>query len=218
MEIVNSLEELKGVKGIGKAIRIHYKANEGEVGVFSNLGGEGVLLPSKPIKNPDGFFNLIKVDIGLLIADRNIQNFIDWQKLNLAGFIDGMVLKLDEIDFKIRSLSGGIIHRNEYNGWSQESNGLGAYPNVNEWDKYINKESDYMWNSNANICYTMCQETPHTKMKNLDDSLPNPVGEKRIIRSKNIIQWTAITEDEILGFRPVFEFLDSNTNATNLFK
>lgn len=218
MEIVNSLEELKGFKGIGKAIRIHYKANEGEVGLFSNLGGEGVLLPSKPTKNPDGFFNLIKVDIGLLIADRNIQNFIDWQKLNLAGFIDGMVLKLDEIDFKIRSLSGGIIHRNEYGCWNEEDKGLGAYPITNEWDKYINKENDYLWNSNANICYTMCQETPHSEMKNLEGVTANPIENKRIVRAKNIISWSSGDGMDNLGFRPVFEFLDQGSNATTLYK
>lgn len=218
MEIVNSLEELKGFKGIGKAIKIHYKAIEGEVGVFSNLGGDGDLLPSKPIKNPDGYFNLIKVDIGLLIADRNIQSSINWQKLNLAGFIDGRIIGFDDIDFKIRSLSGGIIHRNEYNCWNEESLGFGGYPLNNEWDSYINDENEQLWNSSSNYGYTICQEIPHSKMKNLEGIVASSPMDKRIIRAKGKISWREFENIDNLGFRPIFEFLDKGINATTLYK
>jgi hypothetical protein len=75
---------------IGDYIACNYSAVSGVFGYFNNLGGtpgQEIPIASTPI--PDGTFFLIKVDKGLLIADRAIHSLISWDYLNSKGLIQG---------------------------------------------------------------------------------------------------------------------------------
>lgn len=81
---------------IGDCIPCRYKAPvSGAVGEFSELGTCNAAEISKNgvVATPDGKFYFIKVDKGLLIADRVVQTNVSWQTLNNAGLIDGAFKK-----------------------------------------------------------------------------------------------------------------------------
>ncbi|WP_280754877.1 hypothetical protein [Paenibacillus sp. LBL] len=85
---------------IGDYIACGYKATTNTIGEFSNLGvATGNEIPATGASAPDGLFYLIKVDTGLLIADRVIQNTITWDVLNnnrimQRGPMAGNIVKL----------------------------------------------------------------------------------------------------------------------------
>jgi hypothetical protein len=75
---------------IGKRIRCHYQASSGQVGVFSGLGQEtSDFIPPVSSATPNGDFYWICCDIKngkkILLADRNIQHSISWDKINEQG-------------------------------------------------------------------------------------------------------------------------------------
>ena len=81
---------------IGDCIPCRYKAPvSGAVGEFSELGTcTASEIPKEGnVATPDGKFYFIKVDKGLLIADRVVQTNVSWQTLNNAGLIDGAFKK-----------------------------------------------------------------------------------------------------------------------------
>jgi hypothetical protein len=76
---------------IGDCIPCRYTATSGTVGTFSELGTSIVdEIPIAGTATPDGLFYFIKVDKGLLIADRVIQTGISWNVLNTAKYIEGI--------------------------------------------------------------------------------------------------------------------------------
>jgi Carbohydrate esterase 2 N-terminal len=111
-----------------------------------------------------GHFYLIKVDKGLLVADRVVfsgQN-ATWSSLSnttvtldgvtvVNNLIDGTSFEKGSVnfgsetspgDFKnikgvVRSLTGGIAYRDKYDNIRSINDKYGAYPANNEWDKYI---------------------------------------------------------------------------------
>jgi hypothetical protein len=89
LEVVTSLENME----IGQCIPCRYTApTNGNAGSFSELGTcTAAEIPVTGSATPDGLFYFIKVDKGLLIADRVIQHSISWDILNTRGFIDGKV-------------------------------------------------------------------------------------------------------------------------------
>jgi hypothetical protein len=89
LEVVTSLVNME----IGQCIPCRYTApTSGQVGSFSELGScIATEIPITGSATPDGLFYFIKVDKGLLIADRVIQHSISWDILNTRGFIDGKV-------------------------------------------------------------------------------------------------------------------------------
>ena len=75
---------------IGKRIRCHYQASSGQVGTFSGLGQEtSDFIPPASSATPNGDFYWICCDIKngkkILLADRNIQHSISWDKINEQG-------------------------------------------------------------------------------------------------------------------------------------
>lgn len=77
---------------IGKRIRAHYQAGANQVGTFSGLGEEtSDFIPPASSNVPNGDLYFIAVDTmdngsGMkLIADRNIQSGISWDKINEEG-------------------------------------------------------------------------------------------------------------------------------------
>ena len=81
-----------------------------------------------------GSFYFVKVDKGLLVADRVVFNTISWDQLNLVKWIEG-------VDFEsigiIRSLTGGALYADSNGNKSNADLGFGAWPTINEWDKYL---------------------------------------------------------------------------------
>lgn len=161
-------------------------------------------------------FYFIKVDKGLMIADRIVVASISWDNLNSAKYIQGQPLSSaiqqgqgkDMIGI-IRSLTGGVAYA-DANGNSVQNSpfpAIGYFPLNNEWDRYImgfpsNKiqvgktlDDVFHW-SNA---YTWTQDTWYTNSSN------------RVLRGLNYngkggAQYTFSTYATNTGFRPVFEY------------
>lgn len=76
---------------IGDFISCKYTAlTSGQPGYFSELGTCAASdIPVSGSATPNGKFNFIKADRGLLIADRVVQHSISWDTLRSAGFIEG---------------------------------------------------------------------------------------------------------------------------------
>jgi hypothetical protein len=75
---------------VGDYIVCNYSATSGAVGTLSNLGGAPTTeLPLGGSDTPNGSFYFIKVDKGLLIADRVVQHSISWDALNSGKLIQG---------------------------------------------------------------------------------------------------------------------------------
>jgi hypothetical protein len=78
---------------IGECIACRYTAaTANTAGTFRELGT--CIMPEIPVagtSTPDGLFYFIKVDKGILIADRVIQTGITWDVLNASRYIEGIV-------------------------------------------------------------------------------------------------------------------------------
>lgn len=75
---------------IGDYIVCNYQASNRAVGTFSNFGGTaGTEIPVEGSATPNGTFYFIKVDKGLLVADRVVQHSISWDALNSGRLIQG---------------------------------------------------------------------------------------------------------------------------------
>jgi len=86
--VLNTVGSLDNMQ-VGDCIPCKYTAASGANGVFSNFGtGDINDIPVDGTDAPNGNFFFIKVDKGLLIADRVLQHSISWNTLNLAGRIE----------------------------------------------------------------------------------------------------------------------------------
>ncbi|MNC00555.1 F5/8 type C domain protein [compost metagenome] len=75
---------------IGDYIICKYAATSGAVGKFSEIGTSvATEIALNGAAAPNGTFYFIKVDTGLLIADRVVQNTISWDVLNAGRYIQG---------------------------------------------------------------------------------------------------------------------------------
>jgi hypothetical protein len=76
---------------VGDKIPCRYTAiAAGVAGVFSELGTcSAPEISTTGVAAPDGKFNFIKADKGLLIADRVVQTGISWDTLNTVGYVEG---------------------------------------------------------------------------------------------------------------------------------
>ena len=90
--ILTEKPTIEDMENWGIRIPCRYKAQVSGAagGLFLN---SAPVLPQKFLKKvnvttPDGNFYFIKVDKGLLIADRVVQTNISWETLNNNGFID----------------------------------------------------------------------------------------------------------------------------------
>lgn len=85
-QLRTDLQDMK----IGDYIACKYVAASGAAGEFSDLGGTvDTEIPVTGTATPNGYFYFIKVDKGLLVADRVVQHSISWYVLNAAGYIEG---------------------------------------------------------------------------------------------------------------------------------
>lgn len=218
LDIRDNLEEMQ----IGDLIPCEYVANSGVVGTFANLGtATKDLIPVTGSATPNGSFYFVKVDDGLLIADRVIQHSISWDTLNAGKMIEGTPL----LGGLIRSLSGGVAYLDANGNPSATNQGLGAYPSINEWDKYIVGSDlggkivagdDNVWHWSNLKWGTLCKETPSLQ-------LTNAISSRRICRGttgsvaslKGLMFDSSNTITAFEGFRPALQL--QNPKQTNLF-
>lgn len=158
---VTNIEQLR----IGKRIRCHYKAMYNRVGEFSGLGKQtAAFIPPESTAYPEGDFYFIMVDNSngehKLVADRNIQSCISWSSLEGRNLIKGTEIKIDNINGRMRIMSGGISTSNANLSYELDCTKVahgryGAFPASNEWDGYIFNEG--CWNT---IIHSWCIEVP----------------------------------------------------------
>jgi hypothetical protein len=132
----------------------------------------------------------------------------------------------------IRSINGGNVYLGTDGNVSLTDKSLGAWPNNNEWDKYIIKSSlgdkitpgdDNVWHYKN--MYSYCQDSPIICTWN--DSLGNAVtsaNDRRICRgNNNRNMWKDVnfsvgtTGVTTYGFRPVLEYIESGSKQTNFY-
>ncbi|OME53963.1 hypothetical protein BSK59_15390, partial [Paenibacillus odorifer] len=69
----------------------YFAVSSGAVGVFSEFGTSiATEIPVSGSATPNGSFYLVKVDKGLLVADRVLQVSISWDTLNAGRLIQGV--------------------------------------------------------------------------------------------------------------------------------
>lgn len=203
---------------VGDYISCNY-SQTGNVGSprnsFGSLGSPQFSeLPLTGVDQGYGFFYMIKVDKGLLIADRVIQNSVSWEALNNFEFIEGkngsMAFEdnthVPMSELVVRSLGGGNAFANADGTRSTTEQGQGAWPTNNEWDVYITKKDygtgagrDDVWHWNGVM--SLCQETPVLTISG---------SSNRVMRGRfgvsNIMFPTSSQTATTHGFRPVFEY------------
>ncbi|SCY72078.1 hypothetical protein SAMN05720606_10891 [Paenibacillus polysaccharolyticus] len=141
---------------VGKRIRCNYQSSTANtVGVFSGLGEQtSDFIPVTSSTTPNGDFYFIMVENRngrkLLVADRNIQNGVSWDTINISGMVSGVLVSLTELkemSTSIRLLTGGI----------------NASDKDNEWDRYIVNSTlngkvtagdNNVWNYNGGASWT----------------------------------------------------------------
>lgn len=158
----------------------------------------------------NGKYYFIKVDKGLLVADRVILYNVTWDKLNSLELIQGYQTPRDGSAFDLgipgilRSLGGGNSYASATGTSATADAGLGAWPQDNEWEKYIVGlfgGADDVWHW-RNIV-TLCQDTVTTGIG---------AATVRFNRGYNTVKDTHVNLSSFSspshGFRPVFEFTE----------
>ena len=132
----------------------------------------------------------------------------------------------------VRSLTGGIAYLGA-DGLPKTANAdLGCWPPVNEWDKYIVNSNlggkitagdDNVWHWNGLASW--CQDTPKIGCVRPDNSSVSDATYRTLRAYQQGIGfdkdgfWFApsSTANASIGFRPVFEFLETGAKASNLW-
>jgi hypothetical protein len=154
-----------------------------------------------------GYWFFIKVDKGLLIADRNIQHSIAWGSLNSEKLIQGQPNVIDGINGIIRCLSGGVAFADTFGNISGVNYSLGAYPVDNEWDKYIvNKIYGFGGKGDDNVWHW----SKIASWVRDSSSYVYKSGYLKVIRGNYFYNFfdaiSGNTSSTTVGFRPVFEY------------
>lgn len=159
----------------------------------------------------------IKVDRGLIVADRVIHHTVSWSQLNAWEIIEGKPLTLLDGTLGVfRSLGGGNAFANADGTRSLTDQGQGAWPINNEWDTYIVKK-DYGTGAGRDDVWhfwgvtSWCNETP-------SNGVTEAANSSRVSRGawkdgtytyggvKTLKNYNAGTASQYIGFRPVFEY------------
>lgn len=205
---------------VGDYIRCHANMADSPPTLFGMGSAEGYLnLPEVPLQggiDGKGFFYFIKVDKGLLIADRVIRHSISWETLNTNELIQGKNYvwstnhPVPDVTGIIRSLGGGNAFADANGNATTKNQGVGGWPTNNEWDKYLVRKDygtgagrDDVWHYIGAASY--CQEIPangvHFREGNQERRTARGYGDSK---SFNLVpsNYTSL----IHAFRPVFEY------------
>lgn len=223
LDIKSNINEMT----VGCCIPCRYTAlTSGTPGNFSELGTfTASEIPITGSAIPDGTFYFNMIESTLLIADRVVQTNVSWNALNNVKFIEGKVIILNNIEYLIRSLSGGCAYADENGNMSLTDKGLGAWHINNEWDKYIVKSDlggkitpgdDNVWHFNI---WNWGKETPINGL--ITDTSSNNINTYRVTRGyapDGILELdTGLTTFTSAngGFRPVLQL--KHPKQTNLW-
>ncbi|MDQ0721603.1 hypothetical protein QF049_002864 [Paenibacillus sp. W4I10] len=183
---------------------------------YTEIPLTGNPLASMPLKY---FWYAVKVDKGLLIADRVVSNTITWDWLNSNKFVEGSPRSISGISGVVRCPSGGVAYADASGNkvLTSTNTGYGAWPTINEWDTHVvnfpgnkilsGKSLNDVWNF---MCMTWCKETTVP----LSGTVPGGwTTGGRTVRSENITNskdrfWSTASNysNVAVGFRPVFEY------------
>lgn len=192
----------------------------GSTAGYTDIPLTGNPIASMPLKY---FWYAIKVDKGLLIADRVVSNTTTWDWLNSNKFVEGSPRIISETSGVVRCPSGGVAYADASGNKSNADLGFGAFPPINEWDKYIIKFPTNKIVTGENLDgvfhhlnnYTWCKETPiyGTWKDSAGNTTTSASSSQRIGRGSNTrAQWSDINyaassgSYATWGFRPVFEY------------
>ena len=199
----------KGVKVVPVvAIPCRYTVTkQGTIGTFSKFNIDGTdWISAEGEPTPDGIFYWICIGFtynGYLkfVADRNIQNNINWVTLDEAGYTtnEGVATTIDGMNnFRIRlpgTISGSICDSNHYGEWD----GI-----ITLFDKGIRPSDPSIWNHENTISWTMTSfhDDPINYiigrgMQNTQDNLQSGIPQKKL--NKNLC-------NDKTGFRPVMYY------------
>lgn len=199
----------KGVKVVPVvAIPCRYTVTkQGTIGTFSKFNIDGTdWISAEGEPTPDGIFYWICIGFtynGYLkfVADRNIQNNINWVTLDEAGYTtnEGVATTIDGMsNFRIRlpgTISGSICDSNHYGEWD----GI-----ITLFDKGIRPSDPNIWNHENTISWTMTSfhDDPINYiigrgMQNMQDNLQSGIPQKKL--NKNLC-------NDKTGFRPVMYY------------
>lgn len=221
---------------IGDYIRCSYTASTANVaGYFTDLGSAvpGVTeLPTTAAATANGYFYFLKVDKGLLVADRMVQSSISAQSLNAKNYLNG-----GDVDGKIiRCLSQTEWTKYLTNG---NLNGCITKQDVTVWHPYysntfmvcksgrihyievIGKKVDRSLNVAMNINGKSYNTLYHIVAWYSNDRNPVLYLPKLIDFKTNIYTLTSMhctaTEKAYISFRPALEYIDNAKSKTNWY-
>ncbi|EJW16783.1 hypothetical protein M5X00_18030 [Paenibacillus alvei] len=167
------------------------------------------------INSARGIFYFIKVDEGLLIADRVIKTIISYNELKGTkdnNYIQGKAMTLNGVYGYMRCLTGGVGLINEKGSIENDPSKaiLGAYPIDNEYDKYIVnsnlngtiKANDHdVWHHFNYKTITQCTDYLNPEVCITRGGNLNGAGFEKYDVAKR-----ASYGINKIGFRPVFDF------------
>lgn len=190
-----------------------------------NMGSLGMTLnkPELPVngvqflnnQHRNYFYYLVKVDKGLLVADRIMIHTVSWDQLNGWRQVQGIPIPVVDIEGKVktfiyRSLTGGVAYADEHGNMYLTDRGHGAFPTNNEWDKYIvNFPQELIQEGKTladvfhhDVVRTWTQDTP---IRSIATST-NRVARGGTTGTNNFSYLSSSTANTTVGFRPVFEY------------
>ncbi|MEC0306888.1 hypothetical protein P4H67_08975 [Paenibacillus lautus] len=210
---------------IGDYIYGFYDKSLSRWGVGAQKGPEYPINGQAAAAFDTGYFYYIKVDIGLLVADRVVQHSVTWDSLNGSSrIIQGRPEVFEGISGTLRSLTGGVAFTDAKGDFSLTDMGLGGWPTNNEWDKYIanfpvtiiqlgkNLDDVFHWRE----VQSWCQETPVTGLTGPHVFHATPAARVRRGNPKafnnsdypitSVSPTLSSQSFNYIGFRPVFEY------------
>jgi hypothetical protein len=128
---------------------------------------------------------------------------------------------LPNIIYKIRSLSGGVAYADASGNSSVTNQNLGAWPPSNEWDTYLVKSTlngkitpgdNNIWHWNN--LHSACKGTVDVAINNSSYRVYRGISSSS---SNNPMFQTLSATSTNFGFRPVLEYIETNSRTTNLF-
>jgi hypothetical protein len=158
----------------------------------------------------DGVFYFIKVDDGLLVADRVVKTNVSHNDLRSGenNYIQGKLMIIDGVEGLMRSLTGGVTWADS-NGkpvYSSPQFSSGGYPLNNEWDRYIVNSNlggkvipndPTVWNHLYHETITQ-----HVYVRNTS----NIISRGGQDTGSNLVNRGINQAINTMGFRPVFDF------------
>ncbi|RRJ66411.1 hypothetical protein EHV15_28430 [Paenibacillus oralis] len=219
-QLRNQIEDMK----IGDYIHGFYDKEANTWGAGAQRGSEYPLTGVPAASFVTGWFYFIKVDKGLLVADRVVQNSQSWDSLNgNSRVIQGRPEIFAGVKGILRSPTGGVAYADANGNRSLTDQGYGGWPTANEWDRYIvnfpinkiqvGKTLDDVFHYNSNAA-TWTQDTTTNNISRVDGTMQggNTIRVYRGILSPETGLLSAFgfvgssASSTRIGFRPVFEY------------